>query len=250
MIEEYIKQYDHIIRQLVKLGDGIQFNEADHKYLIDNKQFISVTTILGLYENEFDKTYWANRKSDELGVPVESILERWQKTNDISKARGTQIHRYLECLFRGYPLPELPISHSEPLNRLVENLRKTYTPLKSEMKIADRENGICGTLDQILLNRNTGKLSIFDWKTNKKISNKGFGKLKYELSDLDDCELNNYSLQIGLYENIIRRYTDLEFEQNYIVHIDHSANIKFYKTLDMSDKVEQIIRSKRWESLR
>jgi ATP-dependent exoDNAse (exonuclease V) beta subunit len=66
-------------------------------------------------------------------------------------------------------------------------------------------------VDQLFFNEKSGKLEIWDWKTNKKIDKKNrWQQFKEPISHLDVCELNTYSLQLSLYKYIITRNTNIE----------------------------------------
>ena len=45
-------------------------------------------------------------------------------------------------------------------------------PIRAELVVGDVELGICGMVDQLFFNEKSGKLEIWDWKTNKKIDKK------------------------------------------------------------------------------
>ena len=111
---------------------NIVFDEPTHKYTDeDGHNYISATTIIGLYEPEFDRDYWAmykalqgsgykvfpvvekrkikikNREWDIkylydnqdkiLGkVTVQDILNSWEKINKDACERGNEKHNFLE----------------------------------------------------------------------------------------------------------------------------------------------------------
>ena len=59
-----------------------------------------------------------------------------------------------------------------------------------------------GTIDLILLNKETGKLIIVDWKTNfaNLIQCYGNKKLKAPFKHVHDSKLNKYKLQLSTYK--------------------------------------------------
>ena len=117
----------------LKINGNVAFQEDGHKYfnLKDSSiQYTSVTTLIGKYENEFDKEFvskykalerllpsdiwkkekgglWKNHKIPEgfldvydidikeLNKVQQDILDEWAEINRISCERGTKIHAKL-----------------------------------------------------------------------------------------------------------------------------------------------------------
>ena len=118
-----------------KQNNDVCYNDEAHKYWNDKGQFISVTTLIGKFGQEFDKEFWSaykaveklltkeefnmekkemmqthkvnvSRLSDMYGFTIadfnkaqQDILDEWQKTNADSCERGTHIHSELEHMF-------------------------------------------------------------------------------------------------------------------------------------------------------
>lgn len=116
-----------------KENGNLKFNEAEHKYWSEgsNTPYVSVTTLVGKFEQPFDKEFWSAYKAlEKLVDPVtwkmerkallqtkkfskdilplydvtendfnreqQAILDEWEKTNLESQVRGTKIHAALE----------------------------------------------------------------------------------------------------------------------------------------------------------
>ena len=123
--------------QIDKRNGNVAFNDKNHKYFDVNdeeKQYISVTTLIGKYEQEFDKNFWSAYKALEKLIPKDhwamekksllaskkfkkeilevynisendfnkaqqDILDEWDKKNKEACERGTKIHADLENSF-------------------------------------------------------------------------------------------------------------------------------------------------------
>lgn len=123
--------------QIDKRNGNVCFNDENHKYFDVNdesKQYISVTTLIGRYEQEFNKDFWSSYKALEKLLPKDSwqlekksllaskkfnkellstydisendfnkaqqdILDEWDKNNREACERGTKIHSELENSF-------------------------------------------------------------------------------------------------------------------------------------------------------
>ena len=119
-----------------KRNGNLAFNEENHLYwnVNDNEKYISVTTLIHRFTNEFDKEFWSAYKALEKLLPKDSwniekksllntkkfdkeilnlynisendfnkeqqsILDAWDEENRKSCERGTKIHADLENYF-------------------------------------------------------------------------------------------------------------------------------------------------------
>lgn len=73
------------------------FEEKGHKYndTIGN-EYLSVTTLIHDYYNNFDAAYWAHKKAREQGKSEKAILAEWDRIRDEACSRGTKTHNGLE----------------------------------------------------------------------------------------------------------------------------------------------------------
>lgn len=118
--------------QVDKVNGNVKYNDEHHLYWDDNdNKYISVTTLIGKFEQEFNKDFWSAYKALEKLIPKEGwvlekprllntkkfdkgvlelydipesefnkcqqeILDAWQEENRISCERGTKIHAQQE----------------------------------------------------------------------------------------------------------------------------------------------------------
>ena len=123
--------------QIDKRNGNVCFNDSNHCYFDINdesKKYISVTTLIGRYEQEFSKDFWSAYKALEKLLPKDAwqlekkslltskkfnkeileiydisendfnkaqqdILDEWDKNNREACDRGTKIHSELENSF-------------------------------------------------------------------------------------------------------------------------------------------------------
>ena len=156
--------------------------------------------------------------------------------------KGSAFHAFAEnYLFnKVFPFPEEEMTEvlgstenmlecRAAVKKIIELFKKFYDdsydkliPVRAEVVVGDKELGLCGMIDQLFWNEKSGKLEIWDWKTNKKIDNKNKMAtiLKTLLVTLDVCELNTYSLQLSTYKYIVEKNTNLKLGDSYIVWIN------------------------------
>ena len=85
--------------------NDITFYDEPHKYYVNDKELISVTTLIHRYQEEFNQDYWSRYKADEFGVTQNEILRAWDFINKKGTIKGSIIHDYSENLFQNKVFP-------------------------------------------------------------------------------------------------------------------------------------------------
>lgn len=241
----------------------VKYIDETHEYFIDGQKVpLSATKILSNLKIPFDTDKWSTKKAMERNIPLEDILAEWKLKSLISTEKGTIFHNYVENYLSNkiFPYPEKRILSVPEFNgidiirpkfdKLISLFDSFYTlmkgrliPVRSEFVVGDRELNIAGMIDQIFYNKKTGKLEIWDWKTNKAISTENkYQKFKSPISHLDECELNTYSLQLNIYKYIIEKNTGLQFGDCYIAwFFEENTDFKIIKTLPLHTEVKLIL---------
>lgn len=239
--------------------------------------FTSVTTMIHSYTQFFDKDFWASYKALEKLLPKDvwnvekksllntkkfdkvllelhginendfnreqqAILDEWDDENRKSCDRGTKIHANLENSFYSKQ-KDISLSKFEIGGKF--ECRKNYSELDIENGVypeylisrvsEDGKLRIAGQID--LLVKKGNKITIADWKTNKKIETKSFYnnktktsvKMKFPLNNLDDCNYWHYTLQLSTYAWMVQKLNpEFEIEDLVLVHFDHNDNMTVY----------------------
>lgn len=186
----------------------LYFDEPQHKYTDSlGNQYISTTTILHDYKPKFDKSYWLEKKSKELGISKSRLEKQWQDITDEACKRGTNTHNGLEDGIKSTSMFYNAVKHiprednSMTTVADIETIDKYITPVVLDDFIAKTENKyskvyevfdyyinrgykiyseigaflpnllISGTIDVLILRED--QFIIGDWKTNR-------GGLKFE----------------------------------------------------------------------
>lgn len=240
--------------------NNIVFYDDTHKYLIDGKEAISATKLLGMFKKPFDTEFWAAKKAAQEGITKEEMKARWELKSRISTEKGTAVHSYIENRLSNkvFPYPAKEISAvfegADPVRplydkilplaeRFVSDIRGKMIPIKSELVVGDAEYGLCGMIDQVFYNKKSKQLELWDWKTNKEISTSSQYKLQAPLSNLDDSELTVYSLQLNLYKHIIEKNTNLKFGKSYLVWFNEAnESYQIIPCNDVSAEIPKMIK--------
>lgn len=197
-----------------KINDGVAFRESDHTYfkLGTDIKYISVTTLIGKFEQPYDRDFWSGYKALQKLIPEEffnvekkvlldthkldkqyyldtysirevdfnlaqqDILDEWAESNRASCERGTAIHSRIEHEFLDAGTCEL---QKYGLGGKF-NVRSGDTPLDEEkgvypeylIHVDDGDLHLAGQID--LLIKDGNDIYIYDWKTNKKLDEKSY----------------------------------------------------------------------------
>ncbi|NBP03210.1 MAG: hypothetical protein EBU90_24555 [Proteobacteria bacterium] len=179
----------------------IVFNEEKHLYTNSNtgEIYTSATQLLSKFKKPFDKYKHSQRVAEREGVTQQEILDRWEQMKDTSIVKGKNIHKLMENYIRfGGQEPGWSWLYSS-FEKQREQIFEKYDEIHSELLLYNDEFKIAGTCDGLIESKY--EFSIFDFKTNKKLSTSNpFGDyLLYPLDFLQVCEYNVYALQLSLY---------------------------------------------------
>lgn len=216
-----------------KKNGEVAFNEENHLYwnVNDNEKYISVTTLIHRFTNEFDKDFWSAYKALEKLLPKESwniekksllnskkfnkellslynisendfnkeqqnILDAWDEENRNSCDRGTKIHSELENSFyksgKNVSLQRFGIGGKFECRKDYSELDLEYGVYPEYLISRTSDDGILKIAGQIdLIVKSGNEITICDWKTNKKIEQKSFFNAKTKSSTKMKYPLNN-----------------------------------------------------------
>ena len=200
-----------------KINGNVAFQEGPHKYfnITDPSiQYVSVTTLIGKYEPEFDKEFvskykalerlldsntwkkekgaiWKSHKipsdflevynisEEKLNKVQQDILDEWNEINKQSCERGTKIHSQLENSFykagSNITLKKFGIGGKFECKKNYNELDLEYGIYPEYLVYYDNPELNLHIAGQIdLLVKNGYDIHIIDHKSNKKIDLKGF----------------------------------------------------------------------------
>lgn len=204
--------------------------------------------------NGFLEVY--NISESELSKTQQDILDEWEITNKVACERGTKIHAQLENSFykagSNITLKKFGIGGKFECKKNYNELDLEYGIYPEYLIYYDNPKldlHIAGQID--LLVKNGNEIHIIDHKSNKKIDLKGFynnstrstEKLKYPLTDLDNCNFNVYQLQLSTYAWMIQK-----INPNFVIksltlnHYDHDGNNTLYPCSYLKDDVEKMLK--------
>ena len=194
-----------------KQNGNVAFENESHTYwnVEDNKQYISVTTLIHRYTQEFDKNFWSAYKALEKLLPKESwaiekksllstkkfnkeildiyniseldfnkaqqgILDAWDEENRKSCERGTKIHSDIENSFYNHPkdisLQKFGLGGKFECKKDYSELDLEYGVYPEYLISIESKDKVLRLAGQIdLIIKQGNEITVVDHKSNKKI---------------------------------------------------------------------------------
>ena len=235
--------------KLISSFNKLKFEARVHKYTVEGTNFESVTTFLKRFTKPFNEHIMAplvarkyNRENpDKPKRSGEWYKRYWRSKRNEAAARGTRVHQYAE-MFPDFCPPSC--EQEKGVLEFFEILPDKYEVLFSELKIYSDEFKKAGTIDLLLLNKETGHLVIADWKTNATNILQYYknSKFKRPFTFMMDTSLNKFKLQLSKYQAILENMTDFAVEQRWIMWLKEGDIFKVDEEKDPEkyfiDKVE------------
>lgn len=214
-----------------KQNGNVAFENSSHTYwnVNDNEKYVSVTTLIHRYTQEFDKDFWSSYKALEKLLPKDSwnvekksllnskkfnrelldtynisendfnkvqqeILDSWEEENRKSCERGTKIHEEIEHSFYNNPhnisLQKFGLGGKFECKKDYSELDLEYGVYPEYLIYRESDDGILRIAGQVdLIVKSGNEITIIDHKTNKKIDQK---------SGFDSISKSNFKMKYPL----------------------------------------------------
>lgn len=245
------------------------FEEEPHIYWWINKNGIrqqaenSMTQLIHKHSNPFDAERIAPFSAKKLGMSTQAVLDMWAFENKLSTTKGTYIHKYMEEKWLGHEGYHYPVQDvidifgydvlADKWDKLTAIGDKFYNdykdkirPIGLELVIGDEDYSLCGSIDFLAQDLETGAIIILDYKSNKEIKTSNTYDqymLGDSLSHLDDINYIHYSLQLNGYQHIVEKNTKLKLNNtHYLVWINEkNDDYVIYTTKDLKAEAIQMM---------
>lgn len=206
---------NNIKETLLEQQEKLQFDEKSHTYKVGDKKFTSVTTYISTLKSEFP-TYQASKaKERKTGISANYYRQLWKLKGTEAVSLGSRVH-----LFAQYAVGVE--AASDGFEVAVEEFFKNEVGDKERIsEVKCFRGNIAGTIDLVVIN-DDNTVTLYDFKTNRKTEEElreTYGK-KFKgdkVKDLGASKLNEYFLQLKLYEWIVSE--NVTVRDTYVVHI-------------------------------
>jgi len=220
---------------------AIKFYADTHKYVSADQEnpidWVSVTTLIHHFKESFDEVKMSiacskGKNPKYKGKTPEEIRQIWKDENKRAVTLGSWYHDEREKAVLGCNT----ITRDGRELTIIDPLMEGNVKLAPQQQLTEgiypehliylNSVGVCGQADRVEVVGET--INLYDYKTNKEIKQEGFtdrsGKTKKmlpPLSHLDDCNFNDYALQLSIYMYMMCKHNyNLEAGKMQIDHIE------------------------------
>ncbi len=214
---------DEIKETILKHNEkyNLRFIKKTHQYFIQNNlELISVTKKKELYF-PFEKDKISRELALKNFSSQEEILSNWSLLAEY----GSYIHDLADKYVNNLPLTKIELNQiNHIINFFKEN--SNFEIIASEIKIFSLKYKIAGTIDLILRDKNNNKIYTLDWKTSQKEIEKNdiWQMAKYPFKTIPNNKFYQYSLQIWVYNLILKEEYGIEVYDSLIIHLKNDSN--------------------------
>jgi hypothetical protein len=197
--------------------------EKDHRYFHKKtgQEYTSFSRVMHKFKHHFDAEMMAplsaQKRLREAGISkptqkqldgaIQQIKGEWKKKGDDSREWGTDVHKAIETYFKsGVYTP----GYEDAIKSVCYILRG-YDHSFNEVIFYDDDTLVAGTSDKPCFRTSSKKvIDIFDYKTNTEKGIQYFSTrnqwLKMELAHLEQCNFNEYTLQLSTYAAMAEKW--------------------------------------------
>jgi len=240
-----------IIKQIHPSKRIVCFDEFKHIYFMEDKPYIiftSVTKFINTYFPKFDFNLISLRYAEKNNLDVEEVRQAWKDKTKL----GTKVHNYASFLLTRKQI-YATISNSGEEKHYFKQVKQAVKALYffglqvecSECILGDPLWKIGGTTDIIL--RYQDSIHIYDWKTSNEIKTENVYQTALPpIAHLSDTNFNKYSLQLNLYEYIMRNNGYFPWAKQFIKRIIHvtPTTYTFIDVPDLQKEIKNMLKMK------
>lgn len=231
---------NHLQDKLKAVFSDLKFDAEKHLYFwcgVRVKK--SVTKLVEDHVPEFDEAYWLPRCAIKEGLTEHELKHKWQTINKEACELGTETHDFLEH-YNGLKSPSTP--QQKAGIQFLKDILVDYEIVAKELRMYSRKWGFAGTADLLLRHRQTGKLVIADYKTNKDIFNT-YGLMLQPFQYLENHPYNHYQLQLSYYQLMLEEVS-CSVSERLLVYLKADATYKIFPLVDFSSYLEDYLQTK------
>lgn len=236
----------------------LTFEESTHTYTIkgfEDKPIKSVSSLITYLYEPFDTLLESEKWAASKNLDPQDVRLAWAGEGDIANSHGTKVHlvgeQYVNHKFLGHEYCPDPIDkQSLGVIQFINDLPDYLIPVCTELQMYNENYWYSGTCDGILFNTRTRKFIIYDFKTNKALTDsypKGFLKHVNPKHGLKQDKYGKYSAQFSFYQ-ILLEEAGFKVQSRVLVWLNEDKPnkklYKTYKTLDITDDLRYFLNTK------
>lgn len=253
-----LKEILKINKKLKKPFKDLSFQEDIHKYTIkgyEDREIKSVSGLVSYLYEPFDTIPESEKWGASRNLDPAIVRMAWEGEGDIANAHGTKVHligeEYVNHKFLGHEYCPNPIDkQSLGVIQFINDLPDYLIPVCTELQMYSEKYWYSGTCDGVLYNTRTNKFIIYDYKTNKSLTDTYPKPLLKHINPKHGLKQDNYgkySAQFSFYQ-ILMEEAGFEVQSRVLVWLNEDKPnkklYKTYKTLDLTDDLRYFLSTK------
>lgn len=235
---------DAVKQTLENHSSKLEFEAEGHTYSHQGVNMIPVTSMVGLFHEEFDTERVSQEYVERRGLGEserQEVLGQWAESGRIAREQGTRVHAYAEDVFHKTNAPPKD-GFERAVLKFWRELPKTILPVSSELRVFSEYYNYAGTLDNIFFDTKKNGLIITDYKTNKDIHKNFKGKkMLPPFEGLFDTPYNHYQVQLSAYQIPIEQVTGVKVIRRLVVWLSPNGTYELIATNDYTDRIRKFI---------
>lgn len=173
-----------------------------------NARYMFATRFVKRFFPAFDAPAAAARVSARTGQPIPEIIAAWKAKGKASSLYGDHVHAYaaarIDDTITPAPASEQEQSAFRVVDAALDMLSSAYDFHGAEILVFDPVFLLAGYLDLAATNRETGAMTVVDWKTNEAISDDAWGRTALDpIASVPDSKLMHYAMDQSVYGSIL-----------------------------------------------
>lgn len=230
-------EVNKIREKLYAAFEGMEFDEAKHRYTLDGEVLPSVSSLISNFYDPFDSEAESVKYAEKYGFDVEDVKASWFGENQISVEKGHAVHQFAEdytnCHYFGADWRPLP--HSKQCLGVIQfwnSLPEHIVPLALELRMFSRKYMYAGTADVLLYDTKSGCAILADYKTNKELkSSFPQGPMKFidQKHGLVQDNFGKYSLQLGGFYRVLLEEAGFKVSHHCIIWLQQEGKQLYQK---------------------
>jgi hypothetical protein len=231
------------------------YDDATHTYSIRNtrQKLISVTKMIQRFFPVFDADAVSIKcagKGKYVGMSPYEIRQAWSLKANLAADDGTIMHDYCDAMIKNAEY-KLPNDASDRAKKLVHVATRAIMQLIERFEFVDSEKIVfsptlkcAGRIDLLMKDQNSGDILLLDWKQNEEIKKSNVWEYGFNpISHIQACNFNEYSLQLNIYQQILKKEGYFSKNVKYRRALIHITPDKFVPipVLDMQDDVVNML---------
>lgn len=230
-------EVNKIREKLYAAFEGMEFDEAKHRYTLDGEVLPSVSSLISNFYDPFDSEAESVKYAEKYGFDVGDVKAAWFGENQISVDKGHAVHQFAEdyANWRYFGADWKPLPHSKQCLGVIQfynDLPEHIVPVVMELRMFSRKYKYAGTTDILLYNTKTHKLLVCDLKTNKEIVSTFIQEpMKFISSShgLIQDNYGKYNLQLGGFYRVLLEEAGFKVSHHCIIWLQQEGKKLYQK---------------------